>query len=126
MPKTRRWNINEAEGRYAATNLPETAVDLHLGMKRLNGEKVPLGRYDLDLAELAQQGFVTRRQVGGTVVYDVQVYRESDGTLLLGVRRDRTTRLERFQAEQPEEQETSTAGPAPSMLVRLLRRLGLR
>ena len=57
-----------------------------------------LGRYDLDLAELAQQGFVTRRQVGGTVVCDVQVYRESDGTLLLGVRRDRTTRLERFRA----------------------------
>jgi len=98
VPKTRRWNINEAEGRYAATNLPETAVDLHLGLKRLDGQKVPLGRYTLDLVVLAKQGFVTRRQVGSTVVFDVQVYRESDGTLLLGVRRDRTVRLERFRA----------------------------
>ena len=98
MPKTRRWNINEAEGRYAATNLPETSIDLHLGMKRLDGEKVPLGRYDLDLVVLAQQGFVTRRPIGSTVVFDVQVYREPDGTLLLGVRRTRTTRLERFRA----------------------------
>ena len=81
-----------------ATNLPETAIDLHLGLKRLDGQKVPLGRYALDLIVLAQQGFVTRRQVGSTVVFDVQIYREPDGTLLLGVRRDRTTRLERFRA----------------------------
>lgn len=96
--KTRRWNINEAEGRYAATNLPETAIDLHLGLKLLDGEKVRLGRYTLDLVALAGQGFVTRRQVGSTVVYDLQIYREPGGTLLLGVRRDRTTRLERFRA----------------------------
>ena len=55
MPKTRRWNINEAEGRYAATNLPETAVDLHLGMKRLNGEKVPLGRIGDHLSDQGQR-----------------------------------------------------------------------
>jgi hypothetical protein len=98
VPKIRRWNINEAEGRYAATNLPETAIDLHLGMKRRDGQKVPLGRYDLDLGLLAQQGFVTCRQVGSAVVFDVQIYREPDGSLLLGVRRTRTTRLERFRA----------------------------
>lgn len=96
MPKTRRWNLNEAEGRYAATNMPETAIDLHLGLKRLDGEKVTLGRYALDLIVLAQQGFVARRRVGSTVVYDVQIYREPNGTLLLGVRRDRTKHLERF------------------------------
>lgn len=98
MPKTRRWNLNEAEGRYAATNLPETVIDLELGMKRLDGRRVPLGRYLLDLVPLARQGFVTRRQVGSTRVFDVQVYREPDGTLLLGVRRDHTTPLEQFRS----------------------------
>lgn len=98
MPKTRRWNLNEAEGRYAATNLPETAIDLHLGMKRIDGQKVPLGRYLLDLEALAQRGFVTCRQIGSTGVFDVQIYREPTGKLLLGVRRDQTTPLEQFRA----------------------------
>ncbi len=98
MPKTRRWNLNEAEGRYAATSLPETTIDLELGMKRLDGRRVPLGRYLLDLLPLARQGFVTRRQVGSSVVFDVQFYREPDGTLLLGVRRDQTTPLEQYRS----------------------------
>lgn len=99
MPKKRHWNLNEAEGRYAATNLPETAIDLHLGLKRTDGQKVPQGRYLLDLITLARQGFVTRRQVGSTAIFDVQVYREPDGTLLLGVRRDQTTLLEQFRSK---------------------------
>ncbi len=41
MAKTRRWNLNEREGRYAATNLSETRIDLHLGFKRANGRTVP-------------------------------------------------------------------------------------
>ena len=86
----------EDEGRYAATNLPETKVDLHLGMKRTDGRKVPVGRYYLDLVPLAARGFVTRRQVGSTVVFDVQVYRDPNGTFELGVRRDHTTPLEQF------------------------------
>lgn len=98
MPKTRRWNLNEAEGRYAATNLTETAIDLHLGMKRTDGSKVPVGRYRLDLEALADRGFVTKRGYGAAAVFDVQIYREPDGRFLLGVRRDRTTPLERFEA----------------------------
>ena len=44
MAKVRRWNLNELEGRYAATNLTETAIDQHLGMKRVDGTKVPICR----------------------------------------------------------------------------------
>ena len=61
-PKTRRWNLNAHEGRYAATNLTETAVDLHLGLKRTDGSRVPVGRYLLDLEALSDRGFVTRRR----------------------------------------------------------------
>ena len=96
MAKSRRWNLNEAEGRYAATNLADAVIDLELGMKRIDGRREALGRYLLDLLPLAQLGFVTRRQVGGSAVFDVQIYREPNGALLLGVRQGHTTKLERF------------------------------
>ena len=98
MPKTRRWNLNELEGRYASTNLTETAIDLHLGMKRADGTKVPVGRYLLNLEELSDQGFVTKRGSGAAAVFDVQIYRESTGRFVLGVRQSQTTPLDRFKA----------------------------
>jgi len=97
MAKTRRWNLNEREGRYAATNLPETRIDLHLSLKRLDGQRVPVGRYALDLKALARKGHVTCRDVRGTEVYDVQIYRESSGIYKLGVRRDHVTPLRYFE-----------------------------
>jgi hypothetical protein len=97
MAKTRRWNLNEREERYAATNLPETGIDLHLGLKRADGRTVPVGRYALDLKALAREGYVTCRDVGGTEVYDVQIYRESSGAYKLGVRQSHVTPLRRFE-----------------------------
>ena len=96
MPKTRRWNLNEHEARYAATNLTETAVDLHLGLKRTDGTRVPVGRYLLDLQALSDRGFVTRRQTREGTVFDVQIYRDLRGRYLLGVRQDETTPLDAF------------------------------
>ncbi len=96
MPKSRRWNLNEAEGRYAATNLTDAVIDLELGLKRVDGRREALGRYVLDLLSLAEPGYVTHRLVGSVSVFDVQIYREPNGVLLLGVRRGHTTKLERF------------------------------
>lgn len=99
MAKTRRWNLNEVTGRHAATNLTESVMDLHLGVKRVDGTKTPAGRYRLDLEALSADGFVTQRGTGAARVFDVQIYRESNGSFLLGVRRGQTTRLARFKVE---------------------------
>jgi hypothetical protein len=97
VPSTRRWNLNEREGRYAATNLSDGAIDLHLGLKRRDGTTVPVGRYKLDLWALSADGYVTRREVAGASVFDVQIYRESNGSYTLGVRRDQVTSLRTFE-----------------------------
>ena len=64
-----------------------------------DGAKVPVGRFRLDLEDLSKQGFVTQRGTGAARVFDVQIYREGNGTFLLGVRRGETTRLDRFRVE---------------------------
>jgi hypothetical protein len=92
-PVVRRWNLNEAEGKYAGTNIVESIMELHLGLKCLDGQQQAIGRFRLDLNALADKGFVTRRVVEGNRVFDVQIYREPDSAYSLGVRRDHTTPL---------------------------------
>lgn len=87
-----RWNLNENEGRYAATNIVDSVIELDLGLKRTDGTREPVGRFNLPLDELADDGFVTRRVVDGHRVFDVQIYRE-DGGYALGVRQGQTTPL---------------------------------
>ena len=58
---------------------------------------MPVGRYKLDLWALSADGFVTRREVAGASVFDVQIYRESNGSYTLGVRRDQVTSLRTFE-----------------------------
>ncbi len=98
MAAVRRWNLNEAEGRYAMTNVAESLIDLHFGMKRTDGRQVPVGRFRLNLELLSRTGFVTKRQVGSSAVYDVQIYRLRDGSFVLGVRQDQTTPLAQYAA----------------------------
>ncbi len=71
-------------------------IHVHLGLKRRDGTTVPVGRYALDIRARAEAGFATRREVGGSTVYDVQIYREPDGSYTLGVRRGQVTRLDAF------------------------------
>lgn len=92
MPRRRRWNLNEAEGRYAATNIRDVVLEVELGLNQTSGPTIPQGTYRLNLAKLSTDGFVTKR---GSV-YDVQIYRESDGSYMLGVRRSQTTPLDAF------------------------------
>jgi hypothetical protein len=89
----RRWNLNEGEGRYAATNVVESLIELHLGLKRADGSRQAVGRFHLDLNTLADDGFVTRRVVDGNRVFDIQIYREGDGSYSLGVRQNDKTSL---------------------------------
>jgi hypothetical protein len=96
MSVIRKWNLNEAEGRYAKTGIVESVVDLHLGLKRTDGSKQAVGRFLLPLDALADRGFVTRRVGESQRVFDVQIYRALDGSYLLGVRQDETTRLTRY------------------------------
>jgi hypothetical protein len=95
-PVVRKWNLNEAKGRCAGTNIVESVMELHLGLKRKDGRQESVGRYHLDLDALADAGFVSRRVVEGNRVFDVQIYRESDGSYSLGVRQDHTTPLAPF------------------------------
>jgi hypothetical protein len=88
-----RWNLNETEGRYAATNIVESVIELDLGLKRVDNSREPVGHFSLPLDALADDGFVTRRIVGGHRVFDVQIYRGQDGNYSLGVRQDQTTPL---------------------------------
>jgi hypothetical protein len=93
MSFVRKWNLNELTGRYAKTSIVEPAIELHLGLKRADGRHEPVGCFFLDLNALAAHGFVTRRDVLDSRVFDVGIYRERDGTYSLGVRRDDTTLL---------------------------------
>jgi hypothetical protein len=88
-----RWNLNENDGRYAATNIVDSVIELDLGLKRADGTREPVGRFKLPLDELADDGFVTRRMVDGHRVFDVQIYRGQDGGYALGVRQGQTTPL---------------------------------
>ena len=99
MGAVRRWNLNEREGRYAATNIPDASIVLDFGMKRTDGRMVHVGQFRLDLETLARAGFVTKRVAGGTAVFDVQIYRLRDGSFALGVRQDETTPLAQFVAK---------------------------
>ncbi len=92
MAAERRWNLNEAEGRFAQTNIREPVIEVELGLNQTNGPTVPVGRFRLNLVVMAAKGVVTKRGK----VYDVQIYRESDGSYTLGVRRSQTTPLEPF------------------------------
>ncbi len=76
----RRWNLNEAEGRYAKTNVSDPYVEVDLGLRRVRGDREAVGRFRLDLEGLASEGVVARRVVDGRPVFDVQIYREDDGT----------------------------------------------
>jgi hypothetical protein len=93
MSVNRRWNLNEREGRYAATNIVEPVIEVDLGLKRVNGETERIGRFRLDLEALAAKGVVARREVSGNRVFDVQIYRRADGDYSLGVRQDYTAPL---------------------------------
>jgi hypothetical protein len=99
MSVNRRWNLNESEGRYAATNIVEPVILLDLWLKRASGESVKIGRYRLALESLAARGVVTRREVSGNRVFDVQIFRDQDGRFSLGVRRGHTTPIAQFEAE---------------------------
>ena len=92
----RRWNLNEREGRYARTGIVESVIDLYLGLKRANGSKHPVGHFRLVLDALVDRGFVTQRIVEGHRVFDVQIYRETNGNYYLGVRRNQTTPLAHY------------------------------
>ena len=99
MSVNRRWNLNEAQGRYAATNIVEPLILLDLGLKRTSGQTVKIGRYRLDLESLTALGVVTRREVSSNRVFDVQIYRDQDGGCSLGVRRDHTLPISQFEAK---------------------------
>jgi len=96
MRISHNWNLNETEGRYARTGIVEDIVDLYLGLKRADGSKEAVGRFSLPMDALAGGGFVTRRLVDGHRVFDIQIYRALDGSYSVGVRREKTTPLERY------------------------------
>jgi hypothetical protein len=93
MSFVRKWNLNELKGRYAKTSIVEPTIELHLGLKCADGRHEPVGCFFLDLNVQAANGFVTRRDVADSRVFDIGIYREPDGTYSLGVRRGATTPL---------------------------------
>ena len=92
-PRTHRWYLNETEGRYARTGIVESVLDLHLGLKREDGSKQPVGHFRLPLETLARSGFIGRRVIEGHRVFDVQIYRDTNGSYSLGVRQSEATPL---------------------------------
>lgn len=93
---SRRWNLNERMGRCAKTNILEPMIEVDLGLKRVTGETVRIGRFRLDLEALAAKGVVARREISGNRVFDVQIYRDAAGAYFLGVHRDHATPLEPY------------------------------
>lgn len=97
MSINRRWNLNERDGRYLRTNIIEPVVNLNFGLKHLDGTTTPVGRFRLDLESLAQQKIVTRREVHGNRVFDVQIYLRGSGSFELSVSKGNSVPLSLFQ-----------------------------
>jgi hypothetical protein len=93
MSVERNWNLNETLGRVAKTGIVESAINLQLGLKRVDGSKETVGRFRLPLNSLADGGFVTRRVIEGHRIFDVQILRELDGSYSIGVHQGRSTPL---------------------------------
>jgi hypothetical protein len=101
--KDRRWNLNEEHGYLLKTNLPESRIDLRLGLKKLTGNREEVGRYLLDLESLAQSGFVTRRVVGNNRVFDLRINRDTNGEYTLELESGPKAPLDDFRVEEQSE-----------------------
>jgi hypothetical protein len=93
----RYWNLNEEHGWYTSTTILESKIDLHFGLKRLDGSMEKVGRFDLDLDSLRKEDFVTERFVqGGRSAFQIKIFRVGDNYVIGVQRHGKTTPLARF------------------------------
>lgn len=88
----RRWTLNAKHGYYVKTGESADLIEVALAYRDARGAVSDVGRFRLDLGELATRGVVTRRGD----VFDIKVTREPSGRFVLGVRQSPSLPLDRF------------------------------
>lgn len=92
MPKARNWTLREDRSDYFCI-VDEAVLTLSLGIRRRSGAVELLGKYRLDLRELAARGFVNHREDGQ---FTVQINHVNGGAFNLGTRQGVSTPLTAF------------------------------
>ncbi|HMV69919.1 MAG TPA: hypothetical protein PKA64_23970 [Myxococcota bacterium] len=99
MAQKRTWNLNENRpgGDFFKGGIEEGLIDLHLGFRTLAKPNAPepVGRFRLDLRDLARRGFVKSEAADGSGPYGVQILRV-DGRYYVGLNQGSKTPLEPF------------------------------
>ena len=89
--RVRRWTMNSNLDYYIKTNETSRRINLSLNYRHSSGHIENVGFSAFDLADLAQQGIVSRR--GG--LFDIKIERDG-GCFWIGVRRVSRLPLENF------------------------------
>ena len=92
MPKARNWNLREDRADYFNI-VEEDTLTLNLGIRRGTGAVEPLGKYRLNLRDLAARGFVNHRDDGQ---FTVQINHVRGREFSLGTRKGVSTPLAPF------------------------------
>ena len=92
MPKARNWNLREDRADYFKIVAEET-LTLNLGIHRESGQLERLGKFRLNLRDLAARGFVNHRDDGQ---FTVRINHVNGRDFNLGTRVGETTPLAPF------------------------------
>jgi hypothetical protein len=95
MAKERNWKLREDRADYFGT-VREPVMTLNLDITRQSGVVDRVGRFVLDLEDLAARGFVNRNIEDGEPEFVVQINHVHGRDFNLGVRVGETTPLAPF------------------------------
>jgi hypothetical protein len=96
MPRERNWTLTEDRPDYFNSQVNERVMTLNLSIRRSSGRVESVGRFRIDLDDLATRGFANRHVEGGKPRYVVQINHVRGRDFTLGVRAGETTPLAPF------------------------------
>ena len=96
MPRERNWTLTEDRPDYFNSDIGERVMTLNLSIRRTSGRVERLGRFRINLDDLATRGYAHRHIEAGKVRYVVQINHVNGRDHNLGVRVGETTPLAPF------------------------------
>lgn len=96
MPRERNWTLTEDRPDYFNSDVSERVMTLNLSIRRTSGRVERVGRYRINLDELADRGFANRHIEAGKARYVVQVNHINGRDFNFGVRVGETTPISPF------------------------------
>jgi hypothetical protein len=98
MSFERNWTLREERPDYFNSRVTERVMTLNLSIKRRNGRTDDVGRFRIDMEQLAAAGFAHRHVEGGKPRYVMQINHVDGRNFTLGVRGGHATPLAKFAA----------------------------